>query len=345
MQKKLKKKIIISDATLRDGNHAIKHQITKNQLILYCKAAEKAGIDIVEVGHGNGIGASSIQVGLSNLTDTKMLEICRKILNKTKLSIHVIPGFATKNDIDNAINIGVDVFRIASHCTEADITQKHIEHVKKKNKKAYGVLMMSHMASKEDLFKQARKMSEYGANGLILMDSAGAYVQKDVREKISFLKKKLKKLPIGFHAHNNLGLAVANSIEAVNSGATMIDGCARGFGAGAGNTQLEVLIAVFDKLNIKTNVNLYKVLDCGDIAEKFLMKSIPSISSTSVVSGLSGVFSGFIKHVIKHSEKHKISPRDVFFELGKRKAVAGQEDLILEVVKDLKKSKQGLIHK
>jgi len=204
---------------------------------------------------------------------------------------------------------------------------------------------MSHMASKEDLFKQARKMSEYGANGLILMDSAGAYVQKDVREKISFLKKKLKKLPIGFHAHNNLGLAVANSIEAVNSGATMIDGCARGFGAGAGNTQLEVLIAVFDKLNIKTNVNLYKVLDCGDIAEKFLMKSIPSISSTSVVSGLSGVFSGFIKHVIKHSEKHKISPRDVFFELGKRKAVAGQEDLILEVVKDLKKSKQGLIHK
>ena len=139
MQKKFKKKIIISDATLRDGNHAIKHQINKSQLILYCKAAESAGIDIVEVGHGNGIGASSIQVGLSNLKDTKMLEICRKILKKTKLGIHVIPGFATKKDIDNAISIGVDVFRIASHCTEAYITQRHIEHIRKKNKKVYGV--------------------------------------------------------------------------------------------------------------------------------------------------------------------------------------------------------------
>ena len=345
MQKKFKKKIIISDATLRDGNHAIKHQINKSQLILYCKAAESAGIDIVEVGHGNGIGASSIQVGLSNLKDTKMLEICRKILNKTKLGIHVIPGFATKKDIDNAISIGVDVFRIASHCTEADITQRHIEHIRKKNKKVYGVLMMSHMASKDVLFNQAKKMREYGAGGLVLMDSAGAYLPKDVKEKVSFLKKKLKEFPIGFHAHNNLGLAIANSVEAVYSGASMIDGCARGFGAGAGNTQIEVLIAVLNKLGIKTNVDLYKILDCGDIAEKFLVKSIPSISSTSVVSGLSGVFSGFIKHVIKHSEKYNVNPRDVFFELGKRKAVAGQEDLILDVVKNLKKNKQSLIYK
>tara|TARA_B100002052_G_C15828991_1_gene574398 strand:+ start:419 stop:1453 length:1035 start_codon:yes stop_codon:yes gene_type:complete len=344
MQKKNKKKIIISDATLRDGNHAIKHQINRAQLNIYCKAAERAGVDIVEVGHGNGIGASSIQVGLSNLADTKMLEICRKILKKTKLGIHVIPGFATKNDIDNAINIGVDVFRIASHCTEADITQKHIEYIRKKNKMVLGVLMMSHMVNKNVLYDQAKKMKQYGADGLVLMDSAGAYLPSDVKEKVSYLSRKLKKFPIGFHAHNNLGLAIANSVEAVNSGASMIDGCARGFGAGAGNTQIEVLIAVFNKLKIRTNVDLYKILDCGDIAEKFLVKSIPSISSTSVVSGLSGVFSGFIKHVIKHSEKHKVNPRDVFFELGKRNAVAGQEDLILDVVKNLKKSKQNFIY-
>ena len=204
---------------------------------------------------------------------------------------------------------------------------------------------MSHMASKDVLFNQAKKMREYGAGGLVLMDSAGAYLPKDVKEKVSFLKNKLKEFPIGFHAHNNLGLAIANSVEAVYSGASMIDGCARGFGAGAGNTQIEVLIAVLNKLGIKTNVDLYKILDCGDIAEKFLVKSIPSISSTSVVSGLSGVFSGFIKHVIKHSEKYNVNPRDVFFELGKRKAVAGQEDLILDVVKNLKKNKQSLIYK
>ena len=203
--------------------------------------------------------------------------------------------------------------------------------------------MMSHMATKDVLYDQAKKMRQYGAEGVVLMDSAGAYLPEDVRNKVSFLRKKLSDFPIGFHAHNNLGLAISNSVEAVYSGASIIDGCARGFGAGAGNTQIEVLIAVFNKLKIRTNVNLYKILDCGDIAEKFLVKSIPSISSTSVVSGLSE-FSGFIKHVIKHSEKHKVNPRDVFFELGKRNAVAGQEDLILDVVKNLKKDKQNFIY-
>ena len=333
------KKIIISDATLRDGNHAIKHQINKKQLEIYCKAAEKAGIDIVEVGHGNGVGASSIQVGLSKLTDNQMLEISRKFLKKTKLGVHIIPGFATIQEIESAVKIGVDVFRVASHCTEADITQKHIEFIRKKNKKAFGVLMMSHMASKEILLQEAKKMKSYGAQGVILMDSAGAYIPENVNERVTFLKNKLKKTPIGFHAHNNLGLAIANSIEAVKSGASMIDGCARGFGAGAGNAQIEVLVAVFKKLGIKTNIDLYKILDCGDIAENFLMKVVPSITSTSVVSGLSGVFSGFIKHVAKHSKKHKVNPRDVFFELGKRKAVAGQEDLILEVIKSIKKNR------
>ena len=259
------KKIIISDATLRDGNHAVRHQINKKQLEIYCNAAEKAGTDVVEVGHGNGIGATSIQVGLSTLTDVQMLEISRKCLKKSKLGVHIIPGFATIRDIKEAIKIGVDVFRIASHCTEADITQKHIEFVRRKNRKALGVLMMSHMASKEILLQEAKKMKSYGAQGLVLMDSAGAYIPKDVNERISYLKRKLKNFPIGFHAHNNLGLAIANSVEAVKSGASMIDGCARGFGAGAGNAQLEVLVAVFKKLGIKTNVDLYKILDCGDI--------------------------------------------------------------------------------
>ncbi len=267
-----------------------------------------------------------------------MLEIGRKYLNKTKLGIHVIPGFATIEDIKTAVKIGVDVFRIASHCTEADITERHINFVREKNIQAYGVLMMSHMASKERLLEEAKKMKKYGAQGIILMDSAGSYLLNDVKEKVSLLKKNLKNTSIGFHAHNNLGLSIPNSVEAVKAGATIIDGCARGFGAGAGNTQLEVLIAVFKKLKIKTNVDLYKVLDCGDIAEEYLIEKNPSINSSNIVSGMAGVFSGFIKNVTQLSKEYNVNPRDVFFELGRRKAVAGQEDLIIEVVKKLKKN-------
>ena len=336
MQKKYNK-IKISDATLRDGNHAIRHRINKDQIKKYCIAAENAKIDTVEIGHGNGLGASSIQIGFSLLSDKQMLEVGRKYLSKSKLGVHVIPGFATIKNIETAIKIGVNVFRIASHCTEADTTQRHINYVREKNCEALGVLMMSHMTSKERLLREAQKMKTYGAQGIVLMDSAGAYLQKDVIEKISLLKKKLGGMTIGFHAHNNLGLSISNSVDAVRSGATMIDGCARGFGAGAGNTQLEVLIAVFKKLGVKTNVDLYKVLDCGDIAEKFLIKTNPTISSTNIVSGMAGVFSGFIKNVTQLSKEYKVNPRDVFFELGRRKAVAGQEDLIIEVVKSIKK--------
>ena len=334
----MQKNIKISDATLRDGNHAIRHKISGDQIKRYCIAAEKAKIDIIEIGHGNGLGASSIQIGLANLTDKKMLEIGRKYLNKTKLGIHVIPGFATIEDIKKAIKIGVDIFRIASHCTEADITERHINYVREKNIQAYGVLMMSHMASKERLLEEAKKMKNYGAQGIILMDSAGSYLPNDVKEKVSLLKKNLKNISIGFHAHNNLGLSIPNSVEAVRAGATIIDGCARGFGAGAGNTQLEVLIAVFKKLKIKTNVDLYKVLDCGDVAEEYLIEKNPSINSSNIVSGMAGVFSGFIKNVTQLSKEYHVNPRDVFFELGRRKAVAGQEDLIIEVVKKLKKN-------
>jgi|TARA_B110000971_G_scaffold219363_1_gene260310 4-hydroxy 2-oxovalerate aldolase len=334
----MQKNIKISDATLRDGNHAIRHKISGDQIKRYCIAAEKAKIDIIEIGHGNGLGASSIQIGLANLTDKKMLEIGRKYLNKTKLGIHVIPGFATIEDIKKAIKIGVDIFRIASHCTEADITERHINYVREKNIQAYGVLMMSHMASKERLLEEAKKMKNYGAQGIILMDSAGSYLPNDVKEKVSLLKKNLKNISIGFHAHNNLGLSIPNSVEAVRAGATIIDGCARGFGAGAGNTQLEVLIAVFKKLKIKTNVDLYKVLDCGDVAEEYLIEKNPSINSSNIVSGMAGVFSGFIKNVTQLSKEYNVNPRDVFFELGRRKAVAGQEDLIIEVVKKLKKN-------
>jgi 4-hydroxy 2-oxovalerate aldolase len=328
-------KILISDSTLRDGSHAVGHQLNSHQIAVYAAAAEAAGIPIVEVGHGNGLGASSLQLGESLISDIEMLLSARKHLTRSKLGILIIPGFATINkDLSKAIEAGVDVVRVASHCTEADITERHITYARQKGKEVYGVLMMSHMAPKEMLVDEALKMELYGAEGVILMDSAGAYLPNDVTEKVSTLVNKLR-IPIGFHAHNNLGMAVANSIAAVEAGATILDGTVRGFGAGAGNAQLEVLVAVLEKMGYSTGIDLYKILDAADIAEKEMIKSIPSIKSESIVSGLSGVFSGFLKPVNRIAQKYGVDPRDIFFELGRRQVVAGQEDLIIEVAQEL----------
>ena len=332
------KKIHIHDVSLRDGSHAISHQLSKEQIISYCIAANNAGIATMEVGHGNGLGASSIQVGLSKLTDEEMLTKAKENLTTTKLAIHVMPGFATINkDLRNAFDWGVDLVRVACHCTEADITERHISYTRERGKEAIGALMMTHMASKETLLEEALKMQSYGAEGVVLYDSAGAYLPYDVKDKISFLVANLN-IPVGFHAHNNLGVAIANSLTAVDSGAQIIDGAIRGFGAGAGNAQLEVLVAVFQKLEYETGISLYKILDAADIAQEKIIKEIPTINNLSIISGLSGVFSGFAKHVARIAKENELDPRDIFIELGKRKVVAGQEDLIVEVAIELKKT-------
>ena len=333
-------KLLIHDVTLRDGSHAVGHQLTAAQVASYAAAADKAGIASIEVGHGNGLGASSLQVGESLLPDMEMLRIARENVFKAKLGIFVIPGFATINkDLKPAIDAGADSVRVASHCTEADITERHISYVREKGKDVYGVLMMTHMASKETLTEEALKMESYGAQGVILMDSAGAYLQKDVTEKVSALVRALT-IPVGFHAHNNLGLAVANSVAAAEAGASIIDGSARGFGAGAGNTPIELLIGVFEKMGFSTGADLYRILDASDIAEKELVKTLPFPKPVSIVSGLAGVFSGFAKHVERVGLEYKVDPRDIFFELGKRRVVAGQEDLIVEVAIELSKKKE-----
>jgi len=332
--------IRISDPTLRDGNHAVAHQLTAAQIARYAQAAEAAGVPIVEVGHGNGIGASSLQVGLSREDDLTMLRAAREKLSRSALGIHCIPGFATINkDLRPALDAGVDVVRVASHCTEADITQRHIDFVRERGKEAFGVLMMSHMAPVEVLVEQAAKMEAYGAEAVILMDSAGAMLPPDVAQRVGGLTRHLS-IPVGFHAHNNLGMAIANSVTAAQAGATILDGTARGFGAGAGNTQLEILVAVLERMGISTGIDLYGILDLGDLAEGELIPAVPTVKSISIVSGLSGVFSAFSKHVDRIAKQYRADPRDVFFELGRRKVVAGQEDLILEVAKQLAERSQ-----
>ena len=335
----MRKKIIISDPTLRDGNHAVHHRLTLEQIECYAKAADQAGIPIVEVGHGNGLGASSLQVGLCAVSDREMLEVARNSLTKSKLSVHCIPSFATINkDLKPAIDIGVDIVRVATHVTEADVTQRQIGYVRDRGIEAYGALMMSHMAPIDRLVEECVKLESYGAQAIILMDSVGGYLPNDVRDRISRVVADVK-VPICFHAHNNLGMAIANSIAAVEAGARMLDASARGFGAGAGNAQLEVLVAVLGKLDYDTGIDLYKMLDASDIAENYLMTTVPSIKPTSIVSGLAGVFSGFSKHVDRISKQYGVDPRDIFFELGRRKVVAGQEDIIIEVTMDLVKSR------
>lgn len=334
------KRILVSDPSLRDGNHAVRHQLTAAQVGAYCERADAAGIPIVEVGHGNGLGASSLQLGEAAASDRALLSAARSALRRSQLGVHVIPGFATiEKDLKPALDLGVDVFRIAAHCTEADLCDRFIGFARNAGKIAYGVLMMSHMASPEILVEEAQKMEAYGAEALVVMDSAGYYLPGDVRRRIGLLVDQLS-IPVGFHAHNNLGCAMANSIAAIEVGATILDGCSRGFGAGAGNAQLEVMVAVLDRLGYETGIDLYQVLDLATFAEERLMAVVPTISSTSVVSGLSGVFSGFLGPVTRIAAEYQVDPRDIFFELGRRGIVAGQEDLILEVAQGMSKLKR-----
>lgn len=331
--------ITVCDATLRDGSHAYSHQINLDQVRAYAAAAEAAGFSFLEVGHGNGLGASSLQVGESLVPEGEMLRAAKACLRNTRLSVHVIPGFATiKREIVAALVDGVDLFRIGCHCTEADITQRHISYVRSAGKEAWGVLMMSHMASAELLLEEAKKMQSYGAQGIVLMDSAGAYFPQDVTEKIGLLSSRLE-VPVGFHAHENLGLSIANSLAALKAGARIVDGTAKGFGAGAGNAPLEKLAAVLRRDGYSSSVDFYGALDAAELATKLFAGSLPDSNAVTIVSGLAGVFSGFSKPVQRVAKQLGVDPRDLFFELGKRQVVGGQEDLIIEVATTMARAK------
>ena len=333
------KNITLSDVTLRDGNHCVKHSINLNSIETYCKFVESANIPIVEVGHGNGLGASSLLIGESTQTDSEIIECSRKFLNNSKLSVHAIPGIATiKKDIDPAIKMGVDIFRIASHVTEANITKTHIEYIKNKNKVVYGVLMMSALADTQTIVDESKKMQEYGADAIILMDSTGTYLPEDVRERILALKENLN-IQIGFHAHNNLGLAVANSIIAIQNGSDIIDVCIRVFGAGAGNTPLEIMIPILDKYNYTSNINFQHVISEADNVMRYFIKEAPMISPINVLTGLYKLFSGFEKPIVNASKLCGIEYSSLIFEMGNKKLVAGQEDIILEIAHKLKNNK------
>lgn len=330
------RKIIITDSSLRDGNHSVKHTISLDSIARYCQFADKAGVPIVEVGHGNGLAASSLLVGKSVNTDEEMLTVARKNLKNSKLGIHMIPGLATLEHTKRAIELGVDVVRVATHCTEATLAKSHIEALSKANVEVFGVLMMSALITPQELVEQARIMEGYGANAIIIMDSTGTYLPFDVQQRISLLKSNLK-VPVGFHAHNNLGCAVANSLTAVEYGADYIDGCIRGFGAGAGNAPLELLIPVLEQSGFEVGINFQETIKEADNVMDYLVPSAPITTPINILTGLKKLFSGFEKPIVSASKLYGIEYSSLIFELGNRKLVAGQEDLILEVAQKLKK--------
>jgi 4-hydroxy 2-oxovalerate aldolase len=322
------------DVTLRDGNHALRHQLSTKFVKEYCAVADNSGIYAIEVGHGNGLGASSFLVGKSLDRDIDLLEAARESITHSLLAIHAIPGIATiRRDLIPAIEIGVDVFRIATHCTEADTAQKHIEFLATQNCTVHGVLMMSHMNTISGLVEQARLMHKYGATAVILMDSSGNFIPREVSERVDAIKNSLE-VDVGFHAHNNLGVAVSNAAAASHSGAKIIDGASMGLGAGAGNAQLENIIALALK-DAGNQIELGSFLSMSSLVERSFPKNLPRTTSSSIQSGISGVFSGYAPQVKALAEELGIDTSELWREIGKRNIVAGQESILREIAQDL----------
>jgi len=323
------------DVTLRDGNHAIRHSLSPDFVKRYCSTASESDVWAVEVGHGNGLGASSYLVGESKYSDYELLEAARNSLNLggPKLAVHTIPGFATiKRDLIPAIDLGVEIFRVATHVSEASVAKRHIEYLANKEVIVHGVLMMSHMIDIRGLIHQIKLMESYGATAIILMDSAGYFLPVDVENRIKAIKLETE-VSLGFHAHNNLGVAVSNAETAIKFGAEIIDGASMGFGAGAGNAQLENILAT--RLRLGDEIDIAPYLRMSLLVEEGFMDNLPRTTSSSTQSGLSGVFSGYAPQVKQISAELGLDVNVLWHELGKRNLVAGQESMIREVAQDL----------
>lgn len=330
------KRIHIVDTTLRDGSHAVGHQFTLEQVKQVAQGLDESGLEYIEVTHGDGLNGSSYNYGFSLFSDEEYLKAASKRIKNGKLTILLIPGIGVKEDLRMAKQSGAKVVRVATHVTEADIGEQHIGLAKELGMEAFGFLMMAHMASKEKIVEQAKLFESYGVDVVYLADSAGTMLPNEVREKISAVCNSVD-IPVGFHAHNNLSLAIANTLEAIKSGATYVDATLRGMGAGAGNSQTEVLVGVLEKLKskYKTNIDFYRVMDVAKNILEPIMKRPQVITNDALTIGYAGVYSSFLLHARRAAERFKIDIRDILLELGRRKMVGGQEDMIVDVAYQL----------
>jgi len=336
----LNRDILITEVALRDGSHAVGHQFTVEQVTHVARGLDEANVPYIEVTHGDGLGGSSLQYGLSLMNEMELIEAAAASVTNSKIAVLLLPGIGTMPELKEAARLGAKMARIATHVTEADVSPQHIALAKDLGMETVGFLMMSHMAPTEKLVEQAKLMESYGADTVYVVDSAGALLPHQVTERIYALKNSLS-VNIGFHGHNNLSLAMGNTLAAIEAGATRIDGSIRCLGAGAGNTQTEVLVAVLDRLGIKTGVDIYKMMDIAENLVAPILQKPQEITKDSLVLGYAGVYSSFLLHAQRAAARFGIDSRDILIELGKRNVVGGQEDMIIDVAAEISKKKLG----
>jgi 4-hydroxy-2-oxovalerate/4-hydroxy-2-oxohexanoate aldolase len=337
------KKITLHDMTLRDGMHPKRHQMTLEQMIAVATGLDEAGVPLIEVTHGDGLGGSSVNYGFPAHTDEEYLSAVIPRMKKAKVSALLIPGIATVDHLRMAKGLGVNTIRVATHCTEADVSEQHINLARKMEMDTVGFLMMAHLANPEKLVSQALLMEGYGANCIYITDSAGYMLPDDVRVRLSAVRAALKpETELGFHGHHNLAMGIANSITAIECGATRIDAAAAGLGAGAGNTPLEVFVAVCNRLGIQTGIDLFKVQDVAEDIVVPLMDHVIRLDRDALTLGYAGVYSSFLLFAKRAGAKYGISAREILLELGRRGMVGGQEDMIEDTAMTLARER-GLL--
>jgi 4-hydroxy 2-oxovalerate aldolase len=337
-----RRRVIITDSTLRDGSHAMSHQFTMEQVLDIVKGLDEAGVPFVEISHGDGLGGSSVQYGFSREDERDHIEAAAALAKRSNLAVLLLPGIGTKEDLKEARANGAKMARIATHVTEADISAQHIGLAREMGMETVGFLMMSHMEPPKKIAEQGKLMESYGAQCVYVVDSAGAMTETMARERVRALRDAVQ-VEVGMHAHNNLGLSVANSIAAVEEGAVRIDGCSCGLGAGAGNTPTEVLVAVLEKMGYDTGIDLYRLMDVAEMIVRPIMPRPQIIDRDGLVLGYAGVYSSFLLHAKRASERFGVEARDILMELGRRRVVGGQEDMIVDVAVELATRQGGKV--